>query len=109
MPFSPWHGCGPISTYEQYSTLMRRNSDLQLLGVSLRLKQGANVHDAARQWEHTFGVQQASNDGRTSRSRAIHFTNAKISFVPPETPDDLEGIIEIIIGVSGVARLMLFL
>ena len=100
-PFSLWHACGPDSTHARYSAIMRRNSDLRLLGVSLRVKAGGDVQDAGKQWEETFGVTWAMTGDRA----VVKFTNAEMSFVPLKAAADVEGITEITIGVLGQARL----
>jgi hypothetical protein len=94
---SPWHACGPASNYENYSVGMRRNSDLYLLGVTLRLKSGeADIKGAAEQWEKTFGVRR---DGKE-----VQYTNARMGFIQAED-GKADGIVNITIGVEGKRRL----
>jgi hypothetical protein len=70
--FTPWHACGP--DYNSYIPIMRRHSDLSLVGCALRLKEGqVDVEAAARTWRDTFGVPM---------DRALlAFTNARMGFV----------------------------
>lgn len=95
--FSPWHACGPSSTYPTYSAGMKRHKDLHLLGATLRLKPGEeDTHEAAKQWENILGVK--------ARGPELMFTNARIEFVKG-VDGKPEGIIEIMVGVEGRERL----
>jgi hypothetical protein len=95
--YSPWHACGPTSSYSTYSAGMRRNGDLHLLGTTLRLKpEETDTQAAAEQWEKTFGVRRT---GAASR-----FTNATMNFIQGEK-GQAEGIVDITIGVDGRRRL----
>lgn len=93
--FSPWHACG--SDHKTYYPGMRRSAHLSLEGCILRLQPGDYGHEAAaRQWEETFGV---------ARSRdLLAFTNARMGFVPGQTPHP-EGLVSVTIGVSGQGNL----
>lgn len=94
---SPWHACGPASSYEKYSAIMRRNSDLHLLEVILRLKAGeTDTQVAAEYWEKTFGVRRNGED--------VKFTNARIGFIKGQE-GEADGIVSITIGVEGKKRL----
>ena len=95
--FSPWHACGPASTYPTYSAAMQRHADLKLLGVRLRLKPGEeDTHTAARQWEYILGVKALGS--------MVYFTNVKMEFVKGVAGEP-EGIIDITIGVHDKSRL----
>jgi hypothetical protein len=90
--FSPWHACGPTSTYERYASGMRRHADLHLIGVVLRLQAGdEDTQGAARKWEDMFGV-------KCSGDRLI-FENAELQFTKG-VEGEAEGICEIIIGID---------
>ena len=95
--FSPWHACGPTSTYPTYSAAMKRHADLHLLGATLRLMPGErNTYDAAKQWEEVLGVK--------AQEGVVLFTNGKIGFTNG-VEGKAEGIVEIRIGVEGRERL----
>lgn len=72
--FSSWHACGPSSNYGIYSTRMRRNGDLRLLGATLRLLPGdTDTQNATDRWETIFGVKR--------NGESIELTNSKIRFI----------------------------
>jgi hypothetical protein len=75
---------------------MKRQADLYLLSVTLRLKPGeVDTHEAAKQWEKILG---ASAEGSE-----VKFTNARMEFVSG-VDGKPEGIIGIRIGVKGSER-----
>lgn len=95
--FSPWHACGPSSTYGTYSPGMRRNGDLHLVGATLRLRSGeTDTQAAAEYWEKTFGVKKINDSSQ--------FINATMEFIPGDNYK-AEGIVRITIGVEGTRRL----
>jgi hypothetical protein len=94
-PFSPWHACGP--DYENYSALMKKHSDLHLVGALLRLAPGeVDTEAASRQWEQIFGVGMSRD--------LLAFTNARMGFVRGEEGKK-EGLDSITISVEGKDRL----
>lgn len=93
--FSPWHACG--SDYGAYAAGMKRCSDLQLMGATLRLAPGdSDSEAAARQWNDYFDIPSAGSE--------LYFTNARLSFVP-ETKGKLEGLDSITLAVQGEERM----
>ena len=95
--FSPWHACGPLSSYPTYSAIMKRHSDLHLVGVVLRLAPGDSETEAAsRQWEGIFGVPRSRD--------LLAFTNARMGFIRGEE-GEREGLVSITIAVEGKERL----
>ncbi|KAL6247284.1 hypothetical protein RBB50_005630 [Rhinocladiella similis] len=98
--FSPWHTCGPSSTYPAYSAAMRRNSHLRLIGATLRLspdQSDVTPHAAARKWHEIFGMPYQDDELFNV------FTNSRVRFLPP-TPGHREGLESITIQVTGKAR-----
>lgn len=90
--------CWVEGGWEVYGEKMRRHGDLQLMGVTLRLKPGdGNINAAAKQWEDVFGVQRGEEG-------EVRFTNAKMRFVPGEGVES-EGLVEMVIGLEGRERL----
>jgi hypothetical protein len=95
--FSPWHACGSSFNYGTYSSAMRRNGDLHLLGATLRLLPGeTDTQNAAGRWETIFDVKR--------NEESIEFTNSKIRFIKGED-GQADGIVTITIGVEGKSRL----
>lgn len=94
--FSPWHACGPLASYPSYSAIMKRHSDLHLVGAVLRLAAGDSETEAAsRQWEEIFGVPRSRD--------LLAFTNARIGFIRGEE-GEREGLVSITIAVEGKER-----
>ena len=97
--FSPWHACGPLSSYLKYSAGMKRHSDLHLLSATCRLAPGDDdTEGAARQWEEIFGVKRGRRKGENE------FVNAKLEFISGKQ-GEAEGLEEICIGVEGKVAL----
>jgi len=93
--FSPWHACGPRTSYADYAAGMKRHSDLHLLSTTCRLAPGDDgVEGAARQWEDVFGVVRGKRGGENE------FVNARLDFVPG-IQGQAGGLVEICIGVEG--------
>jgi len=92
---APWHAINlPFETYER---TMRRNTDLSIVGVQLRLKPGdLGGEDAARQWRDVFGVPMSRDLGA--------FTNARLGFLAGKE-GKREGMEAITIAVKGRKRL----
>lgn len=94
--FSPWHTCGPMSAYPTYSSAMRRNSHLKLIGATLRLSSGdKDPSDAARQWHEMFGIPRQNDE--------LIFTNSRLEFLPAD-PNKREGLESVTIQVKGRAK-----
>lgn len=92
--FSPWHAYGP--DFQHYSALMRKYSDLHLLGVLLRLEEGdVNTEGAAREWRDVFGVDMAKD--------LLAFTNARMGFVRGKEGMEA-GLESLTVGVEGRER-----
>ncbi|TVY46448.1 hypothetical protein LOCC1_G005653, partial [Lachnellula occidentalis] len=99
--FSPWHACGPLTSYPAYSAGMKRHSDLLLISAACRLAPGdADVEGAARQWEDVFGVVRGKRQGEG----ASEFVNARLGFIPGMR-GEAEGLVQICIGVQGTIAL----
>ncbi|KAI9709946.1 MAG: hypothetical protein M1820_003024 [Bogoriella megaspora] len=95
-PFSPWHACGSLSTYPTYSSIMKRHSDLSLVGAILRLAPGDTETEAAsRQWEQIFGIPRSRD--------LLAFTNARLGFIRSQDGEQ-EGLVSITIAVEGKAN-----
>ncbi|KAF2237804.1 hypothetical protein EV356DRAFT_509686 [Viridothelium virens] len=94
--FSPWHACGPLSSYPTYSAAMKRHSDLHLAGAVLRLSPHDSATEAAsRQWEEIFGIPRSRD--------LLAFTNARLGFIRGEEGQP-EGLVSITIAVEGKER-----
>jgi hypothetical protein len=94
-PFSPWHACG--KDYDHYASLMKKHSDIHLVGALLRLHPGdVDTEAASRQWEQIFGVGMSRD--------LLAFTNARMGFVRGEKGKK-EGLDSITISVEGGERL----
>lgn len=92
--FSKWHACGP--GFQSYSRLMRKYSDLHLLGLLLRLEEGnVDTEGAAREWRDTFGVDMSRD--------LLAFTNARMGFVRGQEGKEA-GLESLTIGVEGRER-----
>lgn len=97
--FSKWHACGP--DFERYSRLMRKFSDLHLLGVLLRLGEGdVDTEGAAREWRDVFGVGMSRD--------LLAFTNARMGFVRGRKGREA-GLESLTIGVEGRERFSVIL
>ncbi|TVY89133.1 hypothetical protein LAWI1_G003566 [Lachnellula willkommii] len=93
--FSPWHACGPPTTYPRYAAGMKRHSALHLLSATCRLAPGdADVEGAARQWEDVFGVVRGRRTGESG------FVNARLGFVAGVLGES-GGLVEVGVGVDG--------
>ena len=94
--FSPWYPCGPLSSYSQYSAIMKLHSHLHLVGAVLRLSPGdCETEAASRQWEETFGIPRSRD--------LLAFTNARLGFVRSDEGEQ-EGLVSITIAVEGKER-----
>jgi len=92
--FSPWHACG--KEYDRYSAIMKRHSDLHLVGALLRLAPGdVDTESAARQWQDVFGVGMSRD--------LLAFTNARMGFIRGQE-GKAEGLDSISIAVEGGGR-----
>lgn len=92
--FSPWHACGP--DVEGYSKVMKKHSDLHLLGALLRLAPGdVDTEGAAREWRDVFGVDMSRD--------LLAFTNTRMGFVRGVEGKEA-GLESVTVGVEGRDR-----